>query len=59
MLSRFGLLLNIMVKIRRKEKVILQNEPRRTPKITFEPKMPIIGFYSQSKNIGQTFIYTL
>ena len=32
MLSRFELLLNTVVRIRRKENVILQNAPHRTPK---------------------------
>ena len=38
MLSRFGLLLNTVVRIRRKEKVILQNTPHRMPKCLLTQK---------------------
>ena len=47
-LNRFELVLNTVVRIRRKENVILQNNA----KMTFAPKMPTIGFYPKSENIG-------
>ena len=44
MLSRFELLLKTVVRIRRKEKVILQNAPHRTPN---DKKMATNGFLSK------------
>ena len=38
MLSRLGLLLNTVIRIRRKEKVILQNMPYRMPKLLLTQK---------------------
>ena len=52
---RFGLILNNVVKIRRKELVILQNALHITRK-TSEPKMPTIRFYPKCENIERIII---
>ena len=55
MLSRFGLLMNTVVKIRRKEKVIVKNVPHNA-KMTFDPKMPTI-FFLQNLRILDRFAF--
>ena len=56
MLRRFGLFLNTVVRIRRKETVILQNTPHRMPK--WLSKIRTIFFNPKFENIWQMCICT-
>ena len=50
MFSRLGLLVNTVIQIRRKEKVILQNMPHRMPKLLLTQKCQQYFLNQKSEN---------
>ena len=57
MLSRFGLLLNTVVKIRRKKKGLHYCKMRHIERQNDEPKMPTKGFSPKSENTGHNYVH--